>query len=213
MVSFKIKNCSESDSFLPKSLMCDILETTKISSWVPYSWYHGRWSSIRESKQIKSCLQTDNLLTEKLINLIMIHGKKAKALSIFYKTLNKFENKLLTLSKFQTSDEKKNLLVKQALFQAIENVKPSLEVRKVRVARMTYQVPAILTLNRKQNLAIRWLLDSAKKRKKMSKMEFAECLALELFDAFNKQGGARKKRDELHKLTEINRAYIRYRWW
>ena len=162
---------------------------------------------------MKFYLKTENSLSEKIINLIMIHGKKAKAFNIFYKALNGFENRLLSSLKFQSSDLKKNLVVKQALFKAIENVKPSLEVRKVRVARMTYQVPAILTPNRQENLAIRWLLDSAKKRKKMSKMEFSECLALELFHAFNKQGGARKQRDELHKLTEMNRAYIRYRWW
>jgi small subunit ribosomal protein S7 len=164
-------------------------------------------------------MQPENSLNKKIINLIMIHGKKAKACTVFYKALNKFENKLLTSFKFKAlpfemvTDVKKNLLVKKALWQAIENVKPSVEVKKVRVARMTYQVPAILTLNRQENLAIRWLLDSAKKRKKTSKMDFSECLAEELLHAFNKQGLTRKKRDELHKLTEINRAYIRYRWW
>jgi len=195
MGSFKLKNHSESDLFLAKSVRSSALKTNKIS------------------KHLKSSLQNENSLSEKIINLMMIHGKKAKAFSIFYKTLNKLETKLLSSSKFQVPPATKNLLVKKALVQAIENVKPSLEVRKVRVARMTYQVPAILTLNRQENLAIRWLLDSAKKRKKTSKMGFDECLALELFDAFNKQGGAREKRDELHKLAEINRAYIRYRWW
>lgn len=96
---------------------------------------------------------------------------------------------------------------------AIENITPSLEIKNVRIGGRTYQVPAILAKPRQQTIAFRWIIDSAKKKKRKTKNDFAECLALELVDAYKKQGYARQKRDELHKLAEANRAYIRYRWW
>lgn len=101
----------------------------------------------------------------------------------------------------------------QLLQQAIENVKPSFEVRKVRVRGTTYLVPAILRKKRQETLAIKWLIDSARIRKGKSSISFAESLSHELLDALKKQGQARQKRDELHKLAQMNRAYTRYRWW
>jgi ribosomal protein S7 len=101
----------------------------------------------------------------------------------------------------------------QILLQAIENIKPSLEVRKVRIAGTTYLVPALVAKARQETLAIKWIIQSARKRKRTANFPFADCLANELVDAFFKQGQARQKRDELHKLAEANRAYTRYRWW
>lgn len=101
----------------------------------------------------------------------------------------------------------------QILHQAIENVKPSVEVRKVRVAGTTYFVPAIISKKRQQTLAIKWIIDSARNKKRNSNTSFAHGLADELVDAILKQGQARQKRDDLHKLTQLNRAYTRYRWW
>ena len=99
------------------------------------------------------------------------------------------------------------------VLKAIENVKPSLEVKKVRVAGSTYLVPAILPKKKQETLAMRWIIDAARKRKKNSQLSFSQCLAEEIYEASKRQGYAYQKRDELHRLAEINRAYIRYRWW
>ena len=105
------------------------------------------------------------------------------------------------------------LTAPEILEQAIRNCMPSLEVRKVRVAGKTYLVPAMIPKKKQETLAIRWIIEAAKKKKKTSKLSFAQCLAEEIYDAFSKQGYARTKRNELHRLAEANRAYIRYRWW
>ena len=108
---------------------------------------------------------------------------------------------------------KDTLVTFNFLFKAIKNVKPSVEVRKVRKGGRIYQVPALIPKKRQEALAIRWIIDAAKIRKKNSKTSFAECLAIEFIEASKKQGKPRQKRDELHKLAELNRAYIRFRWW
>jgi ribosomal protein S7 len=116
--------------------------------------------------------------------------------------------------KIQSVDIKKDvILARNIIFEAVTNVKPSVEVRKVRKGGITYLVPAIIPIKRQETLAIRWLIDSAKNRKKKSRLSFAECLALEFIDACKKVGKPRQRRDELHKLAESNRAYIRFRWW
>lgn len=158
-----------------------------------------------------------SLFSEKFINLLMIDGKKLKASKLFFYML------LLIKKRIEKNSEKKstnliqkesfNISVLHVLAQAVENVTPSLEVRKVRVAGTTYLVPAILSKKRQETLAIRWIIESAKKRKKNLKFNFSECLADEIYEASKKQGNARQKRDELHRLAEANRAYIRYRWW
>ena len=179
-------------------------------------------------------------LVEKIINLLMIDGKKSKAFTIFHEAIHFFhylnvqnewqQQKLI--SKTINKNYKVNLIAKETLLsnkltqknlnesldvtlltQAIENVKPYVEVRKVRVSRMIYQVPSIVKKKRQENLAIRWLVDSAKKRKKKSNLTYAKCLGLEFFDAFRRIGLVKQKRDDLHKLAESNRAFIKYRWW
>ena len=157
---------------------------------------------------------------EKFTNFLMIHGKKMKAYTIFYESLNLLKKtkpkNFLELGNKEFSSQQKtsiNFTTLHIVFQAVENVKPNLEVRKVRIAGMTYQVPSLLSKKRQQTLAIRWIIDSAKKRKIHSKLSFSECLSQEILDAYKKQGQARQKRDELHKIAEANRAYIRYRWW
>ena len=106
-----------------------------------------------------------------------------------------------------------NVQVVELIFQALENITPSLEVRKVRVAGSTYLVPAVLSKKKQEKLALKWLIESAKKRQKNSNGNFSQCLADEFLDASRKGGYARQKRDELHRLAQQNRAYIRYRWW
>ena len=159
-------------------------------------------------------------LYDKFMNLLMIDGKKIKAYNIFYESLRFLEAKNL-LNPLKCSKQSLKLtsqvdgavFARNLIFEAIENVKPSVEVRKVRKGGITYQVPAIIPKKRQETLAIRWIIDAAKNRKKNSKTRFAECLALELTEAYKKFGKPRQKRDELHKLAESNRAYIRFRWW
>ena len=149
------------------------------------------------------------LFSEKFINFLMKNGKKSKAYSIFYYTLNILKMKLDN----DSSAKDKKISILYIIIGALNNIKPYLEVRKVRVAGTTYQVPTTISNKKQQTLAIRWIIQSAKKRRKLSKSNFSECLAQEIFDAYNKQGQARIKRDELHKIAESNRAYLRYRWW
>ena len=172
---------------------------------------------------------SESALSAKFMNLLMIDGKKIKAYNIFYDSLRfleakNFLNSLKVSKQFshstpwplagtKASQAKGAIFVRTILFQAIENIKPSVEVRKVRKGGITYQVPALIPKQRQETLAIRWIIDAAKNRKKNSKMSFAECLALELTEASKKLGKPRQKRDELHKLAESNRAYIRFRWW
>jgi small subunit ribosomal protein S7 len=98
--------------------------------------------------------------------------------------------------------------------QAISSVKPFVEVKKVRVAGSTYQVPAILKKHRQENYAMKWILQSALERSKKNRSQsFEYCLAFEIYEASKKQGQARMKRNELHKLAESHRAFAHFRWW
>ena len=99
------------------------------------------------------------------------------------------------------------------LYQAVENVKPALELKRVRKGGTTYQVPAIVSQKRQERLAIKWIIEAAKKKKKKNNKSFSNCLVSEILDAFNKTGQPRQRRDEQLKVAEFNRAYTRYRWW
>ena len=145
------------------------------------------------------------IFSEKFINFLIIDGKKIKAYKLFFLMLESLQQKIRKQTNALTAPE--------IMEQAIINCMPSLEVRKVRVAGTTYLVPAMIPKKKQETLAIRWIIEAAKKKKKTSKLSFAQCLAEEIYDAFLKQGYARTKRNELHRLAEANRAYIRYRWW
>ena len=106
-----------------------------------------------------------------------------------------------------------DFLRKNILYQAVENVKPTLELRRVRKGGTTYQVPAIVSQKRQERLAIKWIIESAEKKKKKNNNSFSNCLLSEILDAFNKIGQPRQRRDEQLKVAEFNRAYTRYRWW
>ena len=99
------------------------------------------------------------------------------------------------------------------LEQALINVEPSLEVRKKKIAGITRQIPSTLSKSRGQGLAIRWIVESARGRRRKEGKRFCECLAEELVSAYYKKGEPRQKRDALHKLAESNRSFLRYRWW
>lgn len=136
---------------------------------------------------------------DKFINLCMRNGKKNKS----YKIINN------TLYKLQSHGDVINFLMK-----AVENVKPVIEVKKVRIAGSTQLVPSIIPKNRQERLAIRWLLEAALRRRLSKKnLPLDQCLFAELLDAYNQIGTVRKKRDDLHKLAESNRGFAHYRWW
>ena len=132
----------------------------------------------------------------KLINTIMLDGKKSVAESILY---NSFEI-------IKTKTNKDPL----AIFNlAMENISPQLEVRSRRVGGSNYQVPVEVSTRRKQTWALRWLIQYARLRNEKT-ME--EKLANEIIDASNKMGGAVKKREDTHKMAESNKAFAHFRW-
>jgi small subunit ribosomal protein S7 len=139
-----------------------------------------------------------DLFVAKFTRLIMKHGKKTQATKLVWSMLLILKQNLKRESLFlQKKDQKVNsptLLVK-FIYQALENITPNLEVRKVRVAGSTYLVPAALSKKKQENLAFKWLIESAKKRQKNSSGNFPECLANEFLDASKKIGNARQKRD------------------
>ncbi|AML50602.1 MULTISPECIES: 30S ribosomal protein S7 [Falsihalocynthiibacter] len=137
----------------------------------------------------------DKVLT-KFMNNLMIDGKKSVAESIVYNAFDRVEDKI------------KRAPV-EVFHEALENIKPSLEVRSRRVGGATYQVPVDVRPERREALAIRWLITSARKRNENT-ME--ERLAGELLDAVNNRGTAVKKREDTHKMAEANKAFSHYRW-
>ena len=137
----------------------------------------------------------DRVLT-KFMNNLMLDGKKSVAESIVYGALSRVEQRL-----------KREPI--QAFHEALDNVKPSVEVRSRRVGGATYQVPVEVRTERREALAIRWLITAARKRNENT-ME--ERLAAELADAVNNRGTAVKKREDTHKMADANKAFSHYRW-
>jgi small subunit ribosomal protein S7 len=137
--------------------------------------------------------------------------------------LSKFLSRGMKKSTFFEKDFKKKSLMNPEFFalssnilveQAVSSVKPFVEVKKVRVAGTTYQVPAILEKDRQENFALKWILQSAFERQKKNPSQGLEySLAFEIYEASKKQGQARQKRNELHKLAETHRAFAHFRWW
>ncbi|MDP5326021.1 MAG: 30S ribosomal protein S7 [Paracoccaceae bacterium] len=137
----------------------------------------------------------DRVLT-KFMNNLMIDGKKSVAEHIVYSALERVESRL-----------KRSPI--DAFREALDNVKPSVEVRSRRVGGATYQVPVEVRPERREALAIRWLIIAARKRNENT-ME--ERLAGELTDAVNSRGTAVKKREDTHKMADANKAFSHYRW-
>ena len=137
-----------------------------------------------------------SLVVTQLTNKVMLHGKKSIAEKIVYDAMNLIETK--------TGTEPLSTVKR-----AIENVKPPLEVRSRRVGGATYQVPVEVKPRRASTLAIRWIVDYSRDRREKT---MAECLANELMDAANGLGAAMKKRDDMQKMAESNKAFAHYRW-
>jgi small subunit ribosomal protein S7 len=130
------------------------------------------------------------------MNSLMFEGKKSAAERIVYGALEKIESKA-----------KRDAI--QMFHEALDNVKPALEVRSRRVGGATYQVPVEVRMDRRQALAIRWIITAARGRNENT-ME--ERLSGELLDAANNRGTAVKKREDTHRMAEANRAFSHYRW-
>ena len=149
-----------------------------------------------EKREINPDPKFGDLVITKFMNAVMLHGKKSTAESIVYGALDQVQSK-----------------AKQepvALFhQALDNVAPHLEVRSRRVGGATYQVPVDVRPERRQALAIRWLIAAARKRNENTMEERLSC---ELADASNNRGSAVKKREDTHKMADANKAFSHYRW-
>ena len=135
-------------------------------------------------------------LVTKFVNRLMFDGKKGAAEKIFYSSL-------------ETLAEKTGEEPMRAFEKALDNVKPHMEVKARRVGGATYQVPVEVRASRRSALAMRWLIESARKRGENS---MPRKLAGELMDASENRGGAIKKREETHRMAEANKAFAHYRW-
>ena len=159
-----------------------------------------------------------NSLAVKFTNFLMQDGKKTKALSTLSKSLKLFKKYVENL--LYDDQVKQNLVNTQNnkstldyLHQAVVNIKPSLEVRKKKISGIMRQIPSFPSSRRKETLAIRWIIEFARKRKKKNSKPFHQCLAEELLDAYQSQGDGYKRKQALHKTAESNRTYMRHRWW
>ena len=132
----------------------------------------------------------------KVINQVMLDGKKSVAQKVVYDAMEKAAAKL-------------NADALDVFNQALENIKPVLEVKARRVGGSTYQVPMEIRAERRQTLAIRWLVLYARQR---SERTMAQKLAGEFVDAYNNAGGAFKKKEDVHSMAEANKAFASYRW-
>jgi small subunit ribosomal protein S7 len=139
----------------------------------------------------------NSVLVSKFINTVMYGGKRSTAERILYKSFD--------IIKERTGDDPLKVFKK-----ALDNVKPSLEVKSRRVGGSNYQVPVEVNPNRRLSLSIRWLVGFARDRGDGKTMQ--EKLANELLDASNLRGGAVKKREDVHRMAEANKAFAHYRW-
>ncbi|MCI7002822.1 MAG: 30S ribosomal protein S7 [Clostridia bacterium] len=138
-----------------------------------------------------------SVLVAKFINQVMLDGKKSLAQSLVY-------------SAFDIIANKTGADALEVFTQAVENVKPVLETKGRRVGGATYQVPMEIRPERRQTLAIRWIVDFARNRNGERNMD--EKLAGELLDAYNNTGASIKRRDEMHRMAEANKAFAHYKW-
>lgn len=153
----------------------------------------GRITASR--KQLKGDPVYGSLLASKFINCLMWDGKKTAAQKIFYDALDILKKKLPDAEPLDV------------FIQALDNVKPAIEVRSKRVGGASYQVPMPVKANRGQSLCIRWILAAVRDKKGQPT---AQKLASELFDAYNRQGVAYTKRENVHKMAEANKAFAHF---
>jgi small subunit ribosomal protein S7 len=138
-----------------------------------------------------------DIVIAKFINKIMVRGQKSTAQRLFYGALEELNGKV-------PGEDSVNVMRK-----ALENVKPSIEVRSRRVGGATYQVPVDVRPSRRLALAMRWLIENSRAR---GEKDFSKRLAGELLDAFNSRGNAIKKKEDVHKMAEANKAFAHFNW-
>ncbi len=138
----------------------------------------------------------NSVLVTKLVNSIMLDGKKGVAQKVVY-------------GAFETIEEKTGKSALDVFIQAMENIMPSLEVKARRVGGATYQVPIEVRPERRQTLGLRWITNYSRSR---SEKTMKERLAAEIMDASNNTGNSVKKKEDMHKMAEANRAFSHYRW-
>ena len=138
----------------------------------------------------------NSTLVEKFVNSMMWDGKKNTSQQLFYAAMDKIRER--------SGDDPLKLFKK-----AVENVKPVLEVKTRRVGGANYQVPVEVSQNRRTSLALRWIIGNARSRPEKG---MADKLANELNDAANLRGGAVKRKDDVHRMAEANKAFAHYRW-
>jgi len=149
-----------------------------------------------EIREVEADAMFGSSLAEKFINSLMWSGKKSVSQKIFYSAMDTIKEK--------SNDDPLKLFKK-----AVENCKPVLEVKTRRVGGANYQVPIEVPNNRRTSLAIRWIIINARGR---AEKGMADKLANELLDAANMRGGAIKKKDDVHRMAEANKAFAHYRW-
>ncbi|MDH4121242.1 MAG: 30S ribosomal protein S7 [Deltaproteobacteria bacterium] len=150
-----------------------------------------------ETRRILPDPKFNDLLIAKFINTLMIEGKKSVARQILYSAMD------------EIGDKEKESPSLEVVRMAVDKVKPSLEVKSRRVGGSTYQVPVEVRPERRQSLAIRWIINSAKGR---SGKNMESKLAAELLDAFHGRGGSIRKKEDVHKMADANRAFAHFRW-
>ncbi len=146
--------------------------------------------------QIQADALYNSALVSKFINVVMKQGKKSTAETIVYRAFDKMRE--------QSQDDPLKLFKK-----AVDNVRPSLEVKSRRVGGSNYQVPVEVRNERRTSLSLRWLVNFARSR---PEKKMIDKLAAELMDAANNRGGAVKKREDTHRMAEANKAFAHYRW-
>jgi small subunit ribosomal protein S7 len=148
-------------------------------------------------RPIISDAKYQSTLVSRLVNTVMKCGKKSTAQRIVYGAFNRIAEKNPTANPLEV------------LQRAVDNAKPRLEVKARRVGGATYQVPVEVTTDRQFSLALRWLVDFADARKGQP---MKEALAAEIMEAYQGQGNAIRKRDEVHKMAQANKAFAHFRW-
>ena len=149
-----------------------------------------------EKREILPDPKFKDLVLSKFMNNLMLDGKKSVSEKIVYGAFEEIENKM-----------KRPPL--EVFHEALDNIKPSVEVRSRRVGGATYQVPVEVRPQRREALAIRWLIKASRDRNEKT---MKDRLASELIDAVNTKGSAVKKREDTHKMAEANKAFSHYRW-
>jgi small subunit ribosomal protein S7 len=148
-------------------------------------------------KQLRGDPRYDNRLAGKFINCLMLDGKKSVAQRVFYGAMDRIAEKVKDTPPIEVFE------------QAVQNVKPEIEVRSRRVGGANYQVPMQVNSKRRQSLALRWILAAVRDK---SGRPMAHCLADELLAAYRGEGNAMKKREDVHRMADANKAFAHFAW-